>query len=156
MAHSTLTPNMLMNLCDQLRKGHFPETAAALCGITKATFIKWIRRASEPGAPKIYRDLALAVERAQAESEARELEIIRIVSQGYRPKYDADGKLIMAGRNPNWQAAAWLLERRFPKKWGKKEHVELSSADADGGPLDLDKVRKQNEELMAALGYLKK
>jgi len=155
MAKSSLTPQMLLNLCDQLRKGHFPETAAALCGITKQTLVKWIRRASEPGAPKIYIDLALSIERAQAEAEARELEIIRICSQGYRPKYDESGKLVMAGRNPNWQAAAWLLERRHPKKWGKREQVNLTTGDEDR-PIDLDKIKRQNEELMAALGYIKK
>lgn len=27
---------------------------------------------------------------------------------------------------PDWQAAAWRLERRLPKKWGREERIEMS------------------------------
>jgi transposase len=35
---------------------------------------------------------------------------------------------------PAWQAAAWILERRHPDRWGRRERVELTGR--DGGPVE--------------------
>ena len=36
-----------------------------------------------------------------------------------------------AGNNGSWQASAWLLERKYPDKFGKREHLKVSQDDND-------------------------
>ncbi len=36
-----------------------------------------------------------------------------------------------AGNNGNWQASAWILERKYPNKFGKREHIKVTGDDND-------------------------
>jgi hypothetical protein len=46
----------------------------------------------------------------------------------------------------HWTAAAWMLERRFPDRWSKREHVEVSTrGEAKQLLEDLAAIRKASE-----------
>jgi len=91
-----LTPEILTKICDALRAGQLSRDGAAFAGIRKSTFYEWLRRGAR--APRgIYRELSDGVEKALADSEARDVMLI--------------GK---AAGDGDWQAAAWRLERKFP------------------------------------------
>ena len=51
-----------------------------------------------------------AVEKARAEAEVRNVVYINEVAK------------------TNYQAAAWWLERSFPKRWGRQQSVELTGS----------------------------
>lgn len=40
---------------------------------------------------------------------------------------DVEGRPVVSqyGLSPNWKAAAWRLERKFPDRWGRKTKVEV-------------------------------
>lgn len=90
-----------------IRGGNYIETAAAYAGISKQTLYNWLRRGARQKSGQ-YREFALAVEQALAEAEMRDLALIE-----------------QAARDGKWQAAAWRLERRFPKRWGRQDYLDL-------------------------------
>jgi hypothetical protein len=41
-----------------------------------------------------------------------------------------------SAKNGTWQASAWILERKQPKKWGRYDRTEITGA--DGGPIQIN------------------
>lgn len=112
-----MTPEVQDSIIKSVRAGAYLETAAAYAGIDKYLLLRWLKigRARPKG---VYGRFVEAIERAWAESEIRDVHAI--------------GK----ATEHSWQAAAWRLERRFPKRWGRQERVEVSGP--DGGPIAVD------------------
>jgi transposase len=104
-----LTPELQAKLCDAIRAGNYMETAAAFAGIRKATLQNWLRRGARQ-TQGIYHAFSEAVEKALADSEARDVALIA--------KAAADGQ---------WQAAAWRLERKFPDRWGRRDRHQVDA-----------------------------
>ncbi|MFD1422452.1 hypothetical protein ACFQ4J_01685 [Laceyella tengchongensis] len=102
-----LTPALQEKIVTVIRGGNYIETAAAYAGISKQTLYNWLRRGARQKSGQ-YREFALAVEQALAEAEMRDLALIE-----------------QAARDGKWQAAAWRLERRFPKRWGRQDYLDL-------------------------------
>lgn len=114
---SKLTAELQSRICDAIRAGNYIETASAYAGISKDTLYNWMKKGAREKErvagtsrsirkkEQIYVDFSDAVEKALAEAEVRDLIIIS-----------------NAAKN-DWKAAAWKLERKFPKKWGRKEQV---------------------------------
>ena len=74
-------------------------------------------------------DFCLAVEKGLADAMMQALDMVQSAMK--------DGK---------WQAAAWLLERRWPEKFGRQRH-EITGA--DGGPVEVqtDEAQKVKDRL---------
>lgn len=117
------------------------ESAAALCGVSKDTLYRWLRSGKNSKSECLEKLLSDAVLKALAESEMRDLEIIDTAAMGTPDKYlldptgnailDASGNPIITelGSPPNWKAAAWRLERKFPSRWGKTSKIALEETD---------------------------
>jgi len=119
------------------------------------------------GRERIYVELSDAIERAIANATLRDLSVVDRAAQGGAkivtittrtksyPKLDDDGKPMLdaagtpiqvvevvreertAEALPEWTAAAWKLERRDPKHFGRRTYRELTGADGkDLIPLD--------------------
>ncbi len=108
---SKLTPERQARVCDAIRAGVPPETAAAYAGIDESTFYRWLQRGRGPDAEPLYAGFGEAVRMAMAEWETRDILLI-----GEAAKSD-------------WRAAAWRLERRLPKRYGRRERHEIANAD---------------------------
>lgn len=86
-----------------LRAGNFAEVAARHAGVHPATYYRWMERGapgSDAPADEPYRQFRAEVERALADAEALYV-----------------GLIVKAGQEGHWQAASFLLERRFPERW---------------------------------------
>jgi hypothetical protein len=94
-------------VCDAIRAGVPPETAAACAGIDESTFYRWLARGRRLEAEALYAKFAEAVKLALAEWETRD--IMRI---GEAAATD-------------WRAAAWRLERRLPQRYGRRDRHEI-------------------------------
>lgn len=110
-------------IVEAIREGNFAQVAAASNGITEQTYYNWLKRGQTDLASEdvdtqqsIYAQFFEAVKAAEAEAEARMVHLLQ--------------------REDKWQRRAWWLERRFPKRWGQKQSVELSGP--DGGPVEVD------------------
>lgn len=110
MARPSVYSTELCNLiCDHLRNGHYVETATALAGISARTYYRWLAEGEEDESKDLDTPMAAfcrAVKVASAEAEAVALETLRRGPQG-------------------WQAQAWFLERRFPKRWGSNRYAHV-------------------------------
>lgn len=109
-----LTLELITKISESIRVGNYIETACAKNGINKDTLHAWLRLGCDAPTQSLYYRFSDAVTKAQAESEARDIDII--------------DKAALSGI---WQAAAWRLERKFNSRWGRpnKLQVEISKAE---------------------------
>lgn len=116
-------------ICEFLIEGNYADTAAKAAGITYETFRQWMRK-GEVATEGPYHEFHLAVTQAKAIGEAALVATIRDASN----------------RGPqHWTAAAWILERTQPDKYGKSNRIELVTRErirerADEEGLDPDEV----------------
>jgi hypothetical protein len=101
-------------IVDQLRAGAFRAHAARAAGVAESTVDAWLRRGD--AGERNYRDFAREVRRAQAEDAIRSQAIITRAAFGL-----VDG---------DWRAAAWALERKHPKEYGRSAGAAAVAAAA--------------------------
>ena len=101
-----LTPETQKAICDALRAGATHRMAADFAGVDVATMQRWL---ADPRSP--FREFREAVKGAEAKGDVGALAVIR-----------------QAATNGTWQAAAWLLERRHPAEYGRRQVVALQRA----------------------------
>jgi transposase len=93
-----LTPALQKQYVAALKRLHYFETAAAAVGISCRTVQRWRKRGRrDPNG--LHGEFCRAIKKALAEVESGWL---KGVAQG----------------GPRWQSLAWLLERRYPERWG--------------------------------------
>jgi transposase len=134
-----LTPERQLRICDAVRAGVRPEVAAVYCGIGARTYYRYMQYGRGVDADQCYVEFVEAVELALAEWEARDILII-----GEAAKED-------------WHAAAWRLERRLPKIYGRRERHEIANSDEGsfritaGSHFDPDKLTVAELEQLITL-----
>ena len=97
---SKLTPELTEKIVSLLAEGNYVETVCNYVGLSKETFYRWLKTNPE---------FSNAIKQALAKAEVEALR-----------------KLKKTPDKHAWANIAWFLERRFPDKWGKKDHLNLS------------------------------
>ena len=100
-----LNHQMQKKICDILANGNYISTACAVARIHQSQYFRWMEK-GEHAKSGIYRDFYDAVKEAEQVAEVACLHAIR--------------------QDPAWQAKAWVLERRFPERWGRKDRLEAN------------------------------
>ena len=97
-----LNAKRAQQICDYVAQGHTREVAAQACGIVSTTLYRWMKRGErQPDGP--CGEFCRALKRADLEAE---LACLRQIKE--------------AAQHGDWRAAAWMLERRYPEKWGRR------------------------------------
>lgn len=135
-----LTAELQQKIVNAMRGGAYLETAAALVDVNRFTLQRWLKKGAR-SKNSDYGRFCVAVERAMAEAEMRDLAVIDKAANGTAAELDENGKQVRAESPRNWHAAAWRLERKFPKKWGRTEKFEHTGA--GGGPIQVDDMGKK-------------
>jgi hypothetical protein len=94
-----------------LRTGSYRGDAARRVGIAEHTLYEWISRGRddfEAGIDSPCCQLFRDIQKAEADAKVNALALIA-----------------KAANNGAWQAAAWMLERKNPEQWGKRERVQV-------------------------------
>lgn len=99
---SVMTDEAKAKIVKAVRLGLWPDRAAEMHGISKSTFRNERKRDDE---------FATAIKEAEAQAEA-----------------SVHGK-ILRHMDDQWTACAWMLERRWPERWAKREQP-LNSSEA--------------------------
>ena len=116
----SLTDEVIKRICDELRQGGTKAAAAAASGYSLSAFMQWQaagRKEIESiadGNPA-NRNKVQMVKFVEAMADAElvgEAELIRVIRRA---------------SEDHWQAAAWILERRHPEKYGRR--MDLTSKD---------------------------
>lgn len=100
-----LNETTVRKLCEALQAGVPRKIACAYAGITPQTFSAWRRRAEverKAGEPGKYSDAIWETEQAEAQMA---FGMVSVIGQ--------------AARGGQWQAAAWIMERRWPEEFGR-------------------------------------
>lgn len=98
---TSFTSAKAKRIVDSIRRGTPFKLAAAAGGVSYNTFVRWRNEGAHPDAPRHLRDFCHQVRTAESEAAQRLL------------------GLIESAAKRNWQAAAWMLERRYPDIFGK-------------------------------------
>jgi len=101
-----LETETVARLRDALAAGNTTRTACAMAGISDKSLYRWLKEAeSAPEGHELveFRD---TVKGAKAVAEHRNVMVIQEAAQ------------------KDWRAAAWFLERRWPKDYGRKRWAE--------------------------------
>jgi hypothetical protein len=123
-----LTPERAKGIADMIRAGAYAVVAARANGIGESTYHQWYKRGREAvwsdtgaladEADRPYVEFAEAVKEAEAVAEVLSV-----------------GSIRQAGAT-SWQAHAWYLERKYPDRWGRKDHLRQEVSGPGGGPID--------------------
>lgn len=101
-----LTLEVQAAIVNAIERGHYRETAANLAGVTYRTLRNWEERGETGEAP--YAAFFQALKRAEAVAEDSLLQQIQ----------KAQPAIVGAQGADLWQAKAWIMERRWPGRWG--------------------------------------
>ena len=105
-------------ICDHISNGVPLIAAAVASGISNTTIHRWRREKPE------FNEM---IEQAIGVSEARLAEAIA--------NYD------------DWRAKAWILERRFPERWSKREQIDMNVSKSEGLE-EIKMMMKQTDKLL--------
>lgn len=106
-----ISQEILKRITEALKMGSSIEAAAAYAGVSKHAVYKWLKAGRQGKAP-IYRQFVDAVEHAMDYSEIYHLNKIDQLSKD------------------NWQCSKWILEQRFPTRYGKKLIAKIEEGDS--------------------------
>jgi hypothetical protein len=110
------SPKVAEDFLTAVRAGNYLHVATAFAGLSRETPIEWRKRGARDlrkGEDTIYARFATAVDVALAHAEVHSVAAIRSATK------------------ENWQAAAWLLERRHPDRWSRHVTIDLSKCTDD-------------------------
>ena len=106
---SKLTQELCDVICENLRRGNYLTTSCRASGISTSTYYSWKKKGEKGEEP--YATFLRKTDEAEAEGEMACLEVI----------YNS------AIENGNWLSGAWILERKYPNRYGKRERVDLQT-----------------------------
>jgi hypothetical protein len=175
-----LTPEIADSIIKDVARGLFLTQVALNNNLHPNTIRNWVRRGLAEDAEEPFLGFAERFAKAEIQVEARLIELVSEASKPYRRKNrqvktksgssaGAEGGTfeeseVLKGHHVergDWKAAAFLLERRFPKRWGERaeESAQRDSLDVQqlldesasrGQDID-DLVSNPPPELEAAL-----
>ena len=133
MAKSKLTPQLQAEFCKALENGASILGACGHVGITEKTYYNWINKAKE------------------AKTKTKFVKFQECVETAKQKALFNFEQVIVSASMEHWQAAAWMLERRHPNLYGKREKIEADvthkglSGLADALKSSKDKHRREDE-----------
>lgn len=120
-----LTKRLKDSLFKALKDGVSYETACEFAGIWPSTFYKWISEGERDKENNFKTEFSEFSEDIKKVNATVEIDLIQQVS-----------------KDKSWQSKAWILERRFPDKWGRKERVEGEIKHDHTHTVDIKAVRE--------------
>lgn len=143
--HTLLNETRKEAISTMLKAGAYVDDACRAVGIHRATFYNWMQRGN---VQRERLNAGLEIE----PNEAQYLDFLDTVEEA-----DAEGiighlmNIDNAAKNGTWQASAWILERKQPKKWGRYDRTEISGP--DGGAIQ---INVSTEELERKISHILK
>ena len=128
---SKLTPETVDRLKNALIAGSKIESACIYAGISKGVYYQWKEKARAD------------IEAGKVTQYVEFLDTIMRAMELSRPRLEM---IVSKAAEQDWKAAAWILERRHPKDYGRKEYIE--SKDRTGEPDEIDLGKLPDEELL--------
>jgi len=117
------TPELVARLLEVLAAGNTRKAAYDIAGISSGTFATWLEDDLD------FKD---AVKKAESDAVAERVARIRAAGIGgavvRRVTVARNGEVVTTTEEyarPEWQADAWLLERKYPDDFGRKDRITM-------------------------------
>ncbi len=138
------------DVLDLVRRGNYVETACLAVGIRPNTFYQWMERGrkaiSEGDSKSIYAQFLGELKEAEAQAETVAMAVIQgaafggyLLSESTVEKRDGTIVSTKTWSKPEWTAAAWYLERKYPDRFGRRDRLDM-------------RVRQEAEKMANKLG----
>lgn len=104
-----LTRTICDKICEGVLKGNYVATVCQSVGINRSTYYAWKKKGEQGLEP--YKQFYERVTECEAQAEMDILNVIytNAIDQG------------------NWVSSAWILERKYPNRFGKREQMALAT-----------------------------
>lgn len=138
MGKLKLTSQLILEMCELKKKGLTHRAVCGGVGISETAFFRWIgigEKAVESGKDNVYGQFFREYKKAEAVHKMVLLEKIHVASE----------------EKGTWQAAAWELERCYPREYGKRT---LEVTGAEGAAIQAEIDLKGQVEMKVDLGKL--
>ncbi len=144
-----LNQDRIARLTTNLQVGSYIEPACRHAGISVATFYIWMRHGEDVRDQlEQRRELGEPDPRPNAD-EAPFLQFLEAMESAMaHAEIRATTQIALAGAE-EWRAAAHLLERRHPERWGRKDRTEMSG-DLTVKVVSPDELAKKIDEAVEA------
>lgn len=136
-----LTEAVLQRIADHVNTGAYLETAANIEGFSIESMRKLLARGTralrrrEKG-KDIGKDAdGNELDETQKRLIARSMRFAMMIRKASARSEKAD--LDFIATSDQWQARAWRLERKFPERYQKRDHVDHKHAGPKGGPIQV-------------------
>lgn len=100
-----LDDDLELKLLKHLRHGVSRRDSCAACSLGYSTFERWLKEGADLEADHQLRGFRGRVQRAEAMAKIQLISAVRRASA------------------TEWKPAAWLLERKWPEEFGRRDHV---------------------------------
>ena len=104
---SKFSPEICEVILAALRRGAHIDIACTIGEIDIKTFYSWLKKGKQQESGE-FRDFLQSIKKTLAEYE---LDVLSVIEAA-----------------PEWQSKAWILERRFPKRWAKSSVGMVTNA----------------------------
>jgi len=117
---SKLTPALQKKIGSNIVLGMPLKYAAEVSGISEKAFYNWMNEGEKAKSGKFY-DFYNYITECKAKAIQTHLQLIT-----------------KSAREGNWQASAWMLERRHSKYFGRQDKLELDANLNHSGKIDIN------------------
>jgi len=170
---TNLNEDIIKQICDAVKLGCFPVTAALYAKINPYTFARWMRRGVEEP-DSIYGALVSSMRHTLGEAEMRDLAALETFIRGRPAEFlrDEDGRImknesgvpikIRDEIKPNLNAIMFKMDRRWQERWGKvvkfDEGIDvlMSNTKAVNEDVNIDHAIKERDRATHVLKQLAK
>ena len=133
-----LKPEIAQKIINALRGGSTKLAAIGSVGVPESTFYGWLERGERARSGR-FLEFSESVKKAEADAAIRNATLVQKAAMGVdvlekTTRTMPNGSIVVTEKKsqPQWQAAAWWLERKFPDEWGRRERIDHQLPD---GPL---------------------
>ncbi len=136
-----LTPAVQKTICKAIKLGAKLEIAARAAGIGARTLDEWLKHGRDElqADPDASGPCAAFVSEVMIASAKNEQELIGIIRKE-APK--------------TWQAAAWLLERKFPQRYARVDRLRVSGDEVNEKPAAVQSRQEGQRRLLEKLAAI--
>jgi len=137
MRQLELTPKLIDEITTYIENGNSNVDTCKLCGISDSAFYEWIQDA------KKYLDGDTTIKHAEIKVDL--MDAIKRAEAGFKAFHVNN---ITKSSRKNWTASAWLLERKYPKEYGRVDRNAVTITDNGmlGDILGLMKRIEENDD----------
>ena len=136
-----LTPAVQKTICKAIETGAKLEIAARAAGIGARTLDEWLKHGRDElqADPDASGPCAAFVSKVMIASAKNEQELIGIIRKE-APK--------------TWQAAAWLLERKFPQRYARVDRLRVSGDEVNEKPVAVQSREEVTRKLIEKIAAI--